>query len=404
MIRTRLASLALLAFLAMLPAGARAAGADPVGECDRLAASPHDPQKVGPGVANADLQAEPAIAACRAAVAAEPKTPRLLYQFGRALDRAGQLPEAAEWYRRASDAGHAVARSSLGNMYETGDGVPQDYAQAVALYRSAMPDDPWSFGYLAHLYDEGLGVKQDYAEAMRLYRQGSAVGDSWSDMKIGYMYEKGHGVSADAAEALRWYQRAADGGDGTGLLDVGVFYEMGIAVTADPAKAADYYKRAIAAGQPIGYHHLGALYAEGRGVPHDEAEAERLWQQGVDKGDWQSENALAYAWADKGQNLEAALKLVDEALAKAPEDGNSLDTRGWTLFRLGRLDEAVPALQAALGQDRHDPAVVHDHLGEAYAARGDQAKARSEWEVALRLGPAPALEAALKKKLGGGTE
>jgi uncharacterized protein len=346
-----------------LAQGVHAADADPVAECDRLAGNPRDPQRVGPGVERTDMDGEAAVAPCRAAVEAASGSARLQYQLGRALDYAGRIEEAAQWYRRAADAGSAVARTALGNMYEWGDGVPQDDAQAVALYRSAMPDDPWSFASLAYLTEQGRGVPQDYAEAMRLYRQGAEAGDAWANVKIGELYEHGNGVPADPAEAMRWYRKALD------------------------------------AGEPLAYYNLGNLYAEGIGVPVDVAEAERLWQLGIDRDVWQAKNALAYSWAEHDRNLDAALKLVDEALSAQPKSIDAIDTRGWILYRLGRLDEAAAELERALAMEPEEPAVILDHLGDVEAARGKADKAQAAWEAALKAESDTPRADSIRKKL-----
>ncbi len=36
--------------------------------------------------------------------------------------------QAAKWYRKAAEQGHAYAQFNLGYMYRFGQGVPQDYA------------------------------------------------------------------------------------------------------------------------------------------------------------------------------------------------------------------------------------------------------------------------------------
>jgi len=43
--------------------------------------------------------------------------------------------EAVRWYRLAVDQGNAGAQNNLGVMYKNGEGVLQDYAEAVRLYR-----------------------------------------------------------------------------------------------------------------------------------------------------------------------------------------------------------------------------------------------------------------------------
>ena len=39
---------------------------------------------------------------------------------------------------KAADQGYALAQALLGAMYETGSGVPQDYAQAASWFRKVV--------------------------------------------------------------------------------------------------------------------------------------------------------------------------------------------------------------------------------------------------------------------------
>ena len=45
--------------------------------------------------------------------------------------------EAAKWRRKAAEQGHAEAQFSLGMMYDIGLGVPKDYAEAAKWVRKA---------------------------------------------------------------------------------------------------------------------------------------------------------------------------------------------------------------------------------------------------------------------------
>ena len=45
--------------------------------------------------------------------------------------------EAVKWYRLAAEQGYADAQYNLGLMYSNGEGVPQDYKEAVKWYRLA---------------------------------------------------------------------------------------------------------------------------------------------------------------------------------------------------------------------------------------------------------------------------
>jgi hypothetical protein len=53
------------------------------------------------------------------------------------LEIAGRYGEAVVWYRRAADQGHVSAQGSLGNLYRTGSGVPQDFSEAFRWSKGA---------------------------------------------------------------------------------------------------------------------------------------------------------------------------------------------------------------------------------------------------------------------------
>ncbi|MCY3606553.1 MAG: tetratricopeptide repeat protein [Gammaproteobacteria bacterium] len=58
--------------------------------CDLATAHPLDPNKVAPGVSQAEMDFPSAIAACEAAVAEDPDNPRLRYQLARVYTYSGQ--------------------------------------------------------------------------------------------------------------------------------------------------------------------------------------------------------------------------------------------------------------------------------------------------------------------------
>ena len=57
------------------------------------------------------------------------------------------------------------------------------------------------------------GVAQDYAEAVRLWRLAAAQGLADAQFNLGYIFENGLGVARDIAEAILWYRLAAAQGD-----------------------------------------------------------------------------------------------------------------------------------------------------------------------------------------------
>jgi hypothetical protein len=95
-------------------------------------------------------------------------------------------------------------------MYRNGDGVPQDYAQAVTWYRQAAEQgDIDAQLSLGNAYHFGQGVSQDYAQAVSWYRQAADQGDADAQHNLGYAYATGDGVRKDYVEAHKWRNLAA---------------------------------------------------------------------------------------------------------------------------------------------------------------------------------------------------
>jgi len=99
----------------------------------------------------------------------------------------------------------------------------------------------------------------------------------------------------------------------------------------------------------------------------------------------QALNALGYTLADRTDRHAEALELIKRALAASPKDFFILDSMGWVLYRLGRLEEAVGYLEQAR-ELRNDPEVAA-HLGEVLWVLGRKDDARQIWNTALEKHP-----------------
>jgi tetratricopeptide (TPR) repeat protein len=99
----------------------------------------------------------------------------------------------------------------------------------------------------------------------------------------------------------------------------------------------------------------------------------------------QALNALGYTLADKTDRFAEAEQLIDQALTTNPHDHYILDSKGWVLYRLGRLEEAINYLRRAL--DIIPDAEIAAHLGEVLWVKGDKKEARKVWNTALEATP-----------------
>src|SRR5262245_39509714 len=105
--------------------------------------------------------------------------------------------------------GDANAQSELGWKYAKGEGVPQDYAEAVKWFRKAA--DQGNFAAQINLgasYAKGEGVPQDFAEAVKWYRLAADRGNGVAQNTMGAMYARWQGVAQDYAQAYVWFQLA----------------------------------------------------------------------------------------------------------------------------------------------------------------------------------------------------
>lgn len=138
----------------------------------------------------------------------------------------GEYSVAFSEWSAAAAAGDTSAMSSIGTLYDTGHGVPQDFTQALSWYLKA-------------------------AEA----------GNTSAMFNAAVMFDNGRGTHIDRLEAIRWYGLAAQRGSGRAAYDLGVIYRDGDGVPRDKSLATHYFYIALASGIEAARPNLVALGA-----------------------------------------------------------------------------------------------------------------------------------------------
>ena len=133
------------------------------------------------------------------------------------------------FWRLAAEQGHAGAQYNLGIMLKSknGDGRTWDdadddvenaaeyheedfakyEAEAVRFFLLAVEQgDAGAQFQLGDMFNEGRGVAQDYAEAVRLWRLAAAQGYADAQTQLGIAFQYGLGVAQDRAEATRMFR------------------------------------------------------------------------------------------------------------------------------------------------------------------------------------------------------
>ena len=131
------------------------------------------------------------------------------YYFGNGVSQ--DYTQAVYWFRKAAEQGYASAQNNLGWCYQKGNGVPKDYTQAVYWYRKAAEQgNATAQNNLAVCYHVGNG---DYTQAVYWYRKAADQGFAKAQYNLGLCYEYGKGVTKDVDQAIEWYRKAARQGD-----------------------------------------------------------------------------------------------------------------------------------------------------------------------------------------------
>ena len=96
----------------------------------------------------------------------------------------------------------AEAQNILGVMYYNGDGITQDYKEAVKWFRKSAEQGNAQAQYnLGIMYYHGKGVTQNYKESAKYYRKSAEQGNAKAQYWLGLMYANGDGVAQNYVNA-----------------------------------------------------------------------------------------------------------------------------------------------------------------------------------------------------------
>lgn len=140
---------------------------------------------------------------------------------------------------------------------------------------------------LGELYYTGRGGRQSYAEAIKYYTMADERGDRQAAENLGYCYYYGRAVEIDYEKAFKYFLKGALDNRLNSLYKVGDMYAKGLYVKEDKTEAAkiyekcythmdDEYKSIIGADICM---RMGNVYFEGMGREKNYFEAIKYYQQ-----------------------------------------------------------------------------------------------------------------------------
>ncbi len=178
---------------------------------------------------------------------------------------------AKEYFDKAASVGNPFACYQLAKLILSDEKAPpQDVEKALGYLRKAVEaENPYAAYFLGKLYEKGQHVPQNIAEAMRLYTLSAGQDNDFAAYRLGKLYLGGEGVLKDVESAIRWLIFAADRKNQFAEYALGVLYFKGEDVPKDVPKALDYLKRSAGQGNQFAQYRLGKIYFMGEDVPKD---------------------------------------------------------------------------------------------------------------------------------------
>lgn len=109
-----------------------------------------------------------------------------------------------EIIKEKADNGDASAELKLGEFYEEGEIVKQDYNKAFEYYLKASNQGiDEATNYVGLCYQDGLGVQKDFEQAAKYFEIASNNGYKYASSNLGFLYLNGLGVERNFNEAYK---------------------------------------------------------------------------------------------------------------------------------------------------------------------------------------------------------
>ena len=205
------------------------------------------------------------------------------YQRGQGVEQ--NFSEAVKWYRKAAEQDNNTAKLALFELYALGKGTEKSMKDAVGWLNrykwedskiSSKGEELYSIGYKFYY---GLDVTRSYDEAAMWWRMAADENNHDAEFMLGVCYEKGLGVEQSYQEAFDLFLKAAKQGNAKAQNAVGICYEKGQGVERSYEVAAEWYSMAAEQKNEEAMCNLGNCYRYGRGVKRSYNEAVKWYKE-----------------------------------------------------------------------------------------------------------------------------
>ncbi len=338
-----------------------------------------------------------AIASFRSALKSDPENVEVSYSLAATLAETGQREEALSILKKfleqdAKDP--ARQRGRLPILIQIGSIQREDaqYDAAIATFQQLLrefPDSAHAYWLVADAYRQ----KKDWIHAADIVSKGRTKFPDNKDLLIAEaQISSQHRALEDGLkildEELARQPAAKSEQDKLTLLRLKLSRAQ-LFFDQRAYQRAESYLQQLSKEDPDNeaiLFQLAAVYEREKKIEKAEEVFKKLLQK--NPGNASVLNYLGYMWADRGENLQQALKYVQKAVELDPFNGAYLDSLGWAQFKLNDLKSAEANLNKAARIVRND-ATIHEHLGDLYERLGNSEEALQAYRLSLNYSTEP---------------
>ena len=223
--------------------------------------------------------------------------------------------EAIRWLRMAAERGSVEAKEALKKIAAAAPSRPSVPAVEVSP-QAAAPSDAIAQFDLGNLYAKGEGVKQDWGEAVRWFRKAAEQGLAVAQWRLGNCCDDGEGVERDQKEAVRWYHKAAAQGLVAAQWSLGNCYATGEGVDQDLFVAATWWRKAEKQDGPVAQDVPRPAQGEGEKIEPDQQEAVNRFHRAAEHGFGYAKRNLGFHYTVQHALEELISDAQDEKVSR----------------------------------------------------------------------------------------
>ncbi len=252
----------------------------------------------------------------------------------------------------------------------------KDYSRAIDVYRKALQYDPNNL-YILEALASSYIIKQDYAQSLKVFEEILSLKPD--DRLVHHRIASLALQLGDYEKSLRHYRIIENESRNQHDVQRGIgfaLYQLKRASESVPffEKAAQLNERDV-----LSLTLLAAILQDKKEFERSDMYFEKALR--IEPENDMILNNYSYSLAERGVQLEKALKMIKRVMTRSPDNSHYLDTYGWVLYRLGQYEQALYYIRKSYEIDSTSWEVTL-HMGEAHEKLNNPGKALYYYERA----------------------